>query len=138
VRAAVAFLLPVWLATASIAASPAPQSSSSSSSRVHDFLIFTTVFTDQGFTLYGAHTRVRRAEEKKYRWEAISDHSGEFAIRVPQGAQYEMTIEAKGFKTQTLKVDATQDVRADLTVHMEPLSGSAAAPHADPPAGGKP
>ncbi len=140
VRAMLACLLPLWLAAASLAAGPArpPQSSSSSGSHAHDFLIFSTVFTSQGFALYGAHMRVRRAGEKKYRWEAMSDHSGELAIRVPQNAQYEMMIEAKGFKAQTLRVDATQGARADLTIHMEPLAAAPSGPHAEPPAGGKP
>ena len=106
---------------------PAPsgaQSSSSSRMHAHDFVLFATVFTDKGFTLYGARIRLRREEEKKFRWEAMSDHQGEFAFRVPQGAEYEMTVEAKGFKTQTVKVDATEDTRTDLTVHMEPLAAS--------------
>lgn len=86
----------------------------------HDFVIFTTVFTDRGFALFGARARVRREEEKKFRWEAMSDHQGEFAIRVPQDAQYEMTIEARGFKTETRKIDTREDNRADLTIRMDP------------------
>lgn len=110
----------------------------SSTPHAHDFVIFTTVFTDQGFALHGAHTRLRRVEEKKFRWEATSDHQGELAFRVPQGAQYEMAVEARGFKSQTRKIDATQGLRADLTVRMEPLAGSPAATPAQPAAGGKP
>lgn len=140
VRATLVFLVLACLTGAPFAAAPAPafQSSSSGGSHAHTFLIFTTVFTDKGFALYGAQTRLRRAEEKKYRWEAMSDHSGELAFRVPQGVQYEMTIEAKGFKTQTRKIDARDDIRADLTIRMEPLSDAPAAPRADPPTGGKP
>lgn len=85
-------------------------------------MIFTTVFTDRGFALYGARVRLRRAEEKKFRWEATSDHQGELAFRVPQDAQYEMTVEARGFKPETRKIDATQDNRADLTIRMEPAA----------------
>jgi hypothetical protein len=134
----VLMVLASCLTGAPFAAAPAFQSSSSSGSRAHDFLIFTTVFSDKGFALYGARTRLRRAEEKKYRWEAMSDHSGELAFRVPQGAEYEMTIEAKGFKTQTRKIDARDNIRADLTIRLEPLSDSPAAPRADAPNGGKP
>ena len=54
----------------------------------------------------------------------MSDHNGEFGIRVPPGAQYEMIVEAKGFKPETRKIDARDDVRADLTIRMEPLSGA--------------
>lgn len=97
---------------------------SSTKSHAHDFVIFTTVFTDRGFTLYGARVRLRRAEEKKFRWEATSDHQGELAFRVPQDAEYEMTVEARGFKPETRKIDATQGNRADLTIRMEPAAGA--------------
>ena len=139
VLATIAFVFTVGAHGAPVAAGPAPGfQSSSSGSHVHDFLIFTTVFTDRGFALYGARTRLRRAEEKKFRWEAVSDHSGELAFRVPQGAEYEMTVEARGFKTQTRKIDARDGLRAELTIRMEPLTDSPAAPPADAPTGGTP
>lgn len=139
VRAATAFAVLVFLTGALFVAPPASGfQSSSSGSHVHDFLIFTTVLTDRGFALYGARTRLRRAEEKKFRWEAMSDHSGELALRVPPGAEYEMAVEARGFKTETRKIDARNDLRAELTIRMEPLAESPATPPSDPPAGGKP
>ncbi len=67
--------------------------------------------------------RVRRKDEKKFRWEAISDHQGELGIRVKQGAEYELTIEAHGFKPQTRSIDARDGNREDLTLQMEPLAG---------------
>jgi hypothetical protein len=124
-----------------LAANPAratPAFQSSKTPHAHDFVIFTTVFTDQGLALYGARTRLRRMDEKKFRWEASSDHQGELAFRVPQGAQYEMIVEARGFKAQTRKIDATQDLRTDLIVRMEAMAGSSAAPHPEPSTGGKP
>src|SRR5579871_2053107 len=72
--------------TTVLARSGEPQSSSKS--HAHDFIIFTTVFTEQGFALPGARARVRRSEEKKFRWEATSDRRGELAIRVPQDSEY--------------------------------------------------
>ena len=96
---------------------------SSSKSHANDFLIFATVFTEQGFALPGARVRVRRADEKKFRWEAMSDRRGELGIRVKQDAEYELTIEARGFKPQTRKVDAREGDREDLTLRMEPLAG---------------
>lgn len=107
VGVAIAFYVPVHAQNAS-------------GSHAHDFVIFTTVFTDKGFALFGAHARVRREEEKKFKWEAVSDHRGELAIRVPQGAEYELTVEARGYKTLTRKVDTREDNRADLTIRMEP------------------
>jgi hypothetical protein len=105
----------------------------SSSSHAHDFVIFANVFTDQGFALPGVRVRVRRTDEKKFRWEAMSDRRGELAIRVPQDADYEMTVEVRGYKIQTLKVDAKQGNRADLTIRMDPQSG----PHSGSGTGGK-
>jgi glycogen debranching enzyme len=99
----------------------------------HDFVVFTTVFTSQGFTLPGARVRIRRENDKKFRWEAISDRRGELAIRVPQNSDYEMMVEARGYMTQTHKVAATEGNRADLTIRMEPLFG----PHSESGTGGK-
>jgi hypothetical protein len=106
----------------SAAAAPAG-AQSSSNSHAHDFVIFATVFTTQGFTLPGARVRVRRADEKKFRWEGVSDHQGEVGIRVKQDAEYELNVEARGFKPQTRKVDAREGDREDLTLQLEPLAG---------------
>jgi len=108
------------LAGATTAFEPPAGAQNTSGSHAHDFVIFTTVFTDKGFALFGARARVRREEDKKFKWEAMSDRQGEFALRVPQGAEYEMTIEARGFKTETRKIDTREDNRADLTIRMEP------------------
>ena len=53
----------------------------------------------------------------------MSDSRGELGIRVKQGAAYELTVEARGFKPQTRKIDATEDNREDLTIQMEQLAG---------------
>ncbi len=121
------------LAGAAFGFEPAARAQSSSSSHAHDFVIFATIFTDRGFALPGARVRVRRSQEKKFRWEGVSDARGELAFRVPQNAEYEMTIEARGFQMQTHKIDASEDNRAELSIRMEPM----AKPNADPGAGGK-
>jgi hypothetical protein len=87
----------------------------------HDFLIYVTVFTDQGFSLPGATVRVRRTSEKKWRWDSVSDIRGEFAIRVPEGDQYEMVIQAKGFQSATREIDAREGNRDDFRLQMVPL-----------------
>jgi hypothetical protein len=134
VRLTIALFGMVWLAGATFAFEAAGGAQNSSDSHAHVYLIFATVFNDRGFALPGAQARVRRSEEKKFRWEAVSDHQGELALRVPPGAEYEMTIEARGFKTQTRKIDARQENRADLAIRMEPQ----AEPRTEPGAGGKP
>jgi hypothetical protein len=130
VRLTIALFGTILLAGATFTHEPVAGAQNSSGSHAHDYVIFATVFTDRGFTLAGARARVRRSEEKKFRWEAMSDHQGELAFRVPQGAEYEMTIEARGFKMQTRKIDAREDTRADLTIRMELQT--------DTGAGGKP
>jgi hypothetical protein len=132
VRVTVALVCLVWVAGATFVFVPVLGAQSSSNSHVHDFVIFATIFTDKGFALPGARVRVRRSEEKKFRWEAISDHQGELAFRVPQNAEYEMTIEARGFKTQTHKIDARDDNRTDLAIRMELLTEPQAEPHTEP------
>ncbi len=92
-------------------------------SHADDFLIFATLFDGQGFALPGAKVRVRRADEKKFRWEASSDRRGELGIRVKQGAEYEVTIEARGFQPQTRHIDAREGKQEELTVRMEPVAG---------------
>ena len=86
-------------------------------------MIFATVFTDRGFALPGARVRVRREDEKKFRWDAMSDRQGELGIRVKAGAEYELTVEARGYRTQTRKVDAREGNREDLTLQMEQVTG---------------
>ncbi|MBZ5645391.1 MAG: carboxypeptidase-like regulatory domain-containing protein [Acidobacteriia bacterium] len=118
-----ALLLALAWSTGAISVPAVPASpQSSSKSHVHDFVIFATVFTSHGLALPGARVRVRRANEKKFRWEAMSDHQGELGIRVPQDAEYEMAVEARGFQPQTRKIDAREGNREDLTLRMEPLA----------------
>jgi hypothetical protein len=85
------------------------------------FLIFGTVFEESGFLLPGAEIQVRRAGEKKVRWRQISDRRGEFAVRVPPGAEYELAVKAKGYEEQSRKIDARTGNREDLIIRMKPL-----------------
>src|SRR5262245_24962619 len=48
-------------------------------------LIFGTVYGPDDRALYGVKIKIRRADEKKAKWELYSDHHGEFAQRVPAG-----------------------------------------------------
>ena len=112
----------VWLASATLFCAPAA-AQHASGSHAHDFVIFATVFTDQGFALPGARVRVRRTDQKKPKWKAMSDRRGEFAVRVPEGAEYEMSVEASGFKPEIRKIDAREETRADLTIRMDKATG---------------
>ena len=87
------------------------------------FVLFGTVFTEQGLALPGAAIRVRRAGEKKVRWEARSDRRGEFGVRVPRGAEYEMSVSAAGYQEHTRKIDARAGSREDLVFRLAPAPG---------------
>jgi hypothetical protein len=86
------------------------------------FIVFVTVFNEQGFAFPGAQARLRRAGEKKDRWQALSDRRGEFAMRVPAGQEYELSVSAKGYQPIAQKVDARQLNRVDLTLRLVPAS----------------
>jgi hypothetical protein len=112
---AAALLVPFAASQAPIqqtATASQPQSSSSANSgrqrysHANDFLIRGTVFTDKALSFPGVQIRIRRSGEKKFRWEDSSNSRGEFAIRVPQGSQYEMVAHAKGFAEQAKTIDA--------------------------------
>jgi hypothetical protein len=112
---AAALLVPFAASQAPIqqtATASQPQSSSSANSgrqrysHANDFLIRGTVFTDKALSFPGVQIRIRRSGEKKFRWEDSSNSRGEFAIRVPQGSQYEMVAYAKGFAEQAKTIDA--------------------------------
>jgi hypothetical protein len=130
VRLTIAFAGMLCLAGGVFASEPAGGAQNSSGSHARVFVIFATVFNGQGFAFPGARARVRRTDQKKFRWEGISDHQGEVAFRVPPDAEYELTIEARGFKPETRKIDAREDNQADLTIRMEPQT--------DTGTGGKP
>jgi hypothetical protein len=108
---------------------PASQGQSSSSaktgrqkySHANDFLIRGTVFTEKTLSFPGVQLRIRRAGEKKFRWEDHTNSRGEFAMRVPQGTQYEMVVHAKGFADQAKTIDARSgSAENNVIFRMEP------------------
>jgi hypothetical protein len=106
---------------------PAPESKSGAKAGrnkdlAQPFIVFGTIFTAQGFALPGADVRLRRAGERKDRWQGRSDSRGEFAFRVPPDVEYELSVKAKGFDPETRKVDARQGNRVDLTLRLQPAS----------------
>jgi hypothetical protein len=103
--------------------SPQPESTNkkkSVSRHQHDFLIKGTVFTQEGLSFAGARIQIRKTGQKSYHWKDVANSRGEFAIRVVQGAQYEVTVSGKGSKEQKKTVDATESERVqELVFHME-------------------
>jgi Carboxypeptidase regulatory-like domain len=93
-------------------------------SHANDFLIHGTVFTDRALSFPGVQLRIRKAGEKKFRWESYTNSRGEFAIRVPQGSEYEMVVRAKGFEEQTRAIDAKTGANdGSVVFRMKPTAG---------------
>jgi hypothetical protein len=109
-------------------ASPAPAQEKSQKekySHANDFLIIGTVFDPKGYAFAGVELRIRRSNEKKYRWDSYTNSRGEFAVRVPQGSDYEVVIHAKGFADQLRALDAKTGVsEARIVFHMESAEGA--------------
>jgi hypothetical protein len=104
---------------------PAPEKSQKEKySHANDFLIIGTIFDPKGYAFAGVELRIRRGHEKKYRWDSYTNSRGEFAVRVPQGWDYEMVIHAKGFADQRRALDAKTGVsEARIVFHMESAEG---------------
>jgi hypothetical protein len=101
--------------------SPLPQSSSNNTSRDYA-LIFGTVWGPDSHPVAGVPIRIRRASEKKFRWELVSNRMGEFAQRVPVGTQ-DYVIQAdiktpKGTTKPETKVHIDDNERQDVGIHL--------------------
>jgi hypothetical protein len=106
------------------AQNPGSSSSTGKHTHAHDFLIRGTVFQPNSLAFPGVRLRIRRAKEKKFRWETYTNSRGEFAVRVPQGLQYELLIHLKNFADQTREVDARSGISEDNVVfRMQATTG---------------
>ncbi len=91
-------------------------------------LIFGTVWGPDDRAVYGITVKIRRAADKKPKWQVYSDHSGEFAQRVPAGqADYVVWADLKGVKTtygyalhlaEEVPVHVEYDERVDIGLHL--------------------
>jgi hypothetical protein len=92
-------------------------------------LIFGTVWGPDDRPVYGVHVKIRRADQKRAKWELYSDHRGEFAQRLPAGkADYVVWADLKGFKLlegkqlkpgDEVAVHIDGDERADIGLHLK-------------------
>jgi hypothetical protein len=91
-------------------------------------LIAGTVWGPDDHPVYGIPVKIRRAKDKKPKWEVVSDHMGEFAQRVPAGdADYILSADLKNVKTadgqpvrlvQEVTVHIYNDEREDTGLHL--------------------
>jgi hypothetical protein len=86
-------------------------------------LLYGTVYDKDDRPVYGVKVKIQRITGKKASWELYSDHSGEFAQRVPAGAaDYLVTAEVKTSKGQPkpeAKVHIINEERRDLSLHLK-------------------
>jgi hypothetical protein len=108
------------------AASPQAESGTKGSSKNKaklGFLIVGTVFDERALSLPGVQVRIRRADEKKFRWETYTNARGEFAVRVPEGFDYEVVVRAKHYQDQAKSVTTNNtDAQQRLSIKLEPVS----------------
>lgn len=85
-------------------------------------LIFGTVFDARQHPVAGVKIKIRRADQKKAKWELVSDHRGEFAQRVPAGtADYVIRPDLKdkqAAENAEVKVHIEKDERQDIALHL--------------------
>ena len=92
-------------------------------------LLFGTVWGPDEAPVYGVRVKIRRANEKKARWELLSDHRGEFAQRLPAGkADYVIWVDQGDLKllngkrlqmVEEAKVHFEYDERVDTGLHLK-------------------
>ena len=116
------------------AASGSPAQDSSSKEKpskkkyghANDFLIHGTVFNEKALSFSDVELRLRKEGEKKYKWETYTNSRGEFAVRVPEGSNYEILVRVKGFADQTRTVEAKGGGNQEtLVFRMRPVTGDA-------------
>ena len=118
-----AFLFVILISFAALLAPLASSDENTQPSTRHEkpyALLFGTVMDKQNHAVYGVKVRIRRAQHKKPQWELVSDHSGEFAQRVPAGkADYVISAETKGRGPRPeVTVHVANDERVDFILHL--------------------
>jgi len=137
----IVLLAPIFVRPLAVLAAPNPAASnppSQSHQKQNYALIAGTVWGPDDRPVYGILVKIRRAKDKKPKWEIYSDHHGEFAQRVPTGdADYILTADLKGLKTpdgkplrlvKEVTVHVYNDEREDTGLHLTVDDAGAAGP----------
>lgn len=95
--------------------------------KIPPFLIVGTVFNENGLAFPGVQVRIRPKGQKKFSYETYTNSRGEFAVRVPDGIEYEVVVHQKKYADQNASVLANlEDVQKRLTFRLErPGTGKA-------------
>lgn len=98
----------------------------SSAQRLHPAkpysLIFGTVYGPDDRPAAYVKIKIRRGDQKKDKWELVSDRRGEFAQRFPAGAaDYYIRTDLDnkyGIENKEVKVHIDNDERQDIALHL--------------------
>ena len=85
-------------------------------------LIFGTVYGPDSRPAANIKIKIRRGDQKKDKWELVSDRRGEFAQRFPAGAAdyYVRAVIDKKYhlENKEVKVHVDSDERQDIALHL--------------------
>ena len=114
---------PLLAAQETSAPQPEPKSQNDQKKAKYDYaLIYGTVWDKDKHPVYGVPIKIRRADQKKAKWELVSDHQGEFAQRVPVGkADYIVWADIKvpkGAQKPETKAHIEDNERIDISLHL--------------------
>jgi hypothetical protein len=117
-----AILFSVFLLIFAFAATGDSRAQSAPAVKKDYALIYGTVWGPDDHPVAGIPIKIRRASDKKAKWELMSDRNGEFAQRVPVGTQdYIVQAQVKTPKGQP-KPEATVHIddneRRDVGIHL--------------------
>ncbi len=88
--------------------------------KVPPYVVLGTIFNENALSYPNVRVQVRRAGEKKFRWETYTNSRGEFALRVPEGQEYELVVHEKSYKDVSLKLSADNGViEQRLSIRLE-------------------
>jgi hypothetical protein len=84
------------------------------------YVILGTVFNERALAYPNVRVQIRRENEKKFRWETYTNSRGEFAVRVPEGQEYEVVVNEKKYREVSTKVSAKAGELQDrLSIRLE-------------------
>src|SRR5512146_2686763 len=100
-----------------------PKSQNDQKKAKYDYaLIYGTVWDQNNRPVHGVPIKIRRADQKKAKWELTSDHQGEFSQRVPVGkADYIVWADIKvpkGQQRPETKAHIEDNERIDVSLHL--------------------
>lgn len=105
-----------------VAFAPGSPQHSSSQPKQDYALIYGTVWGPDDYPVPGVHIDIRRASDKKPKWQLVSNERGEFLQRVPVGTQ-DYVVEAdvkvpKGQEKPQTTVHIDDNERRNMSLHL--------------------